>query len=178
MSGYDATYPQTAQTPTAEGLKRGQNRILAALRRFPDCGLDTPQLAYQADVKSGSGTWGNYIGDLRRKALIQQVDGRWYAATITGFGDDNVERIESWYEKLRAGEVRLLDALVVAFPNPLTTAQLAHAGAIAAGSGTWNNYIGTLRRLGLVESIGAGSYVALDSHFFPIASTVRIARSK
>lgn len=174
----ETTYPQSGSTPIADGLRSGQNRILAALRRFPDCGLDTRQLAYQADVKSGSGTWNNYMGDLKRKDLIESSDGRWYAATNTGAGDEAVERIESWYEKLRAGEVRLLDALVVAFPNAVTTAQLSHAASIAAGSGTWNNYVGTLRRLGLVGSIGAGSYVAIDSPWFPIGSTIRIARSK
>jgi DNA-binding IclR family transcriptional regulator len=59
-----------------------------------------------------------------------------------------------WRSVLRAGERKMLDALVAAYPNTLTREELGGRTGYAPNGGTFTTYLGTLRRNDLVEVNG------------------------
>jgi hypothetical protein len=70
--------------------------------------------------------------------------------------------LQSHYRSiLRAGAVRMLDALMDAYPRGLTREELGAAADIAITSGTFSTYVGDLTRNGLAERRD-GEIVATD----------------
>ena len=60
-----------------------------------------------------------------------------------------------WRRVLRRGERAMLDALVEAYPRELSRDELAErAGLTTSTSGTFSQYLGTIRRNGLVDVSG------------------------
>lgn len=59
--------------------------------------------------------------------------------------------LDLWRGALRAGERKMLDELMASFPAGLSREELASRTGFAVSGGTFNTYLGTLRRNGLIE---------------------------
>lgn len=158
--------PETSSdTPEAPGgLRAGERRILDALRMRHPLTMTRQQVATLARLKPSSGTFNTYWGHLKRDGLLVEV-GNEVSLTDAGFAaignsrpgtPQTPEDVRAmWRSVLRAGEVRMLDALLEARPGWLSRANLAAQAGLEPTSGTFNTYLGTLRRNGLVEVLGS-----------------------
>jgi hypothetical protein len=59
-----------------------------------------------------------------------------------------------WRQALRAGEWRMLEALVAVYPDALSREELGEQTGFTLTGGTFGTYLGTLRRNGLIEVQG------------------------
>ncbi len=154
------TSSPAASPPPDVRLKRGARNMLRALASM-GAPLTRPQIATLAGLSPRSGTFSNYLGDLRRGGFIAEgADGK-AQITETGIeslGGDYGEPPAStealaalWKSKLKAGERRMLDHLLDIYPEWTSRADLAEAVEMSDRSGTFSNYLGTLRRNGLIE---------------------------
>lgn len=136
--------------------------MLMRLAQFHDRGgLARDQLGTLAGLSARSGTFSSYLSDLRRAGLVREDAGRLYA-TDAGLAQgqgaspilDAHDLRALWRTRLKAGERRMLEA-VLAAPSGLTRAELGAATGISTSSGTFSSYLSRLRRNGLVVVDGA-----------------------
>ena len=144
-------------------LKKGAREMLRALASMFPRQLTRTQVATLAGLSPRSGTYANYLGALRGAGLV--VDNN-DALMLTGAGLEQAgdppapmsteELVALWSSKLKAGARRMLDALVLAYPKPITRDELAQRAGIEARSGTFANYLGALRGNDLAEDVTGG----------------------
>lgn len=141
-------------------LKKGARRMLEAAGRFPG-GLTRTQLGILVQMKTTGGTFADYLGTLRRGGLLH-VNGQQLQITAEGAayleshgivpsvpsGVDEI--LAMWSPKLKAGARRMLQTLVEAYPSELQRTALADATGFEVSGGTFADYLGTLRRTGLI----------------------------
>jgi hypothetical protein len=148
-----------------EGLKAGQVRMLQQLAR---CGgaLTKQQLATLSDVNRNSGTFSDYLRGLVQRLYVE--DGGSSVGLLSAGANAIGEKIRTtppttseivaWYSpKLKAGERRMLDLLVSAYPREIRKDTLATEARVSRTSGTFSDYTRKLSRLGLVEGADRGS---------------------
>lgn len=133
----------------------GKRRMLTALAQRPG-GLEQGQLAIRAGMSAKSGTWRNYVAQLRSAGY---VDGS-SRMTITPAGlealgafdplPEGPALVEHWANELGGGQARMLRELSSVYPRALTPDELGERVGITPRSGTWRNYIGRLRKLELI----------------------------
>lgn len=158
--------PSEASSGTPEapgGLRAGERRILDALRMRHPLTMTRQQVATLARLKPSSGTFNTYLGNFKRDGLLVEV-GNEVSLTDAGFAaignsrpgtPQTPEDVRAmWRAVLRAGDV-MLDALLEAPPRWLSRTDLASQADLEPMSGTFNTYLGTLRRNGLVEVSGS-----------------------
>ena len=152
-------------------LRAGARRMLQVLARNRDRGLSRQQLATLAFLKSKSGTFSTYLGELRRAGLmVEAVEGlviserglAWFGGVLPESLSSR-EVLQQWRDTFRAGARRMLDALTSTSPNPMTRLELAQAAALEVTSGTFSTYLGDIRRAGLLEE--AGDVIFLNKEF-------------
>jgi uncharacterized protein len=157
-----------ASTPVAneEGevrLKAGARRMLASLAMLHPTPLTRVQVATLSDIAPKSGTFSDYLSTLKRAGLVDEQSGKLELtdrgheemADQVGVGAPSPEELSAmWGRKLKAGARRMLDALMASHPDGLTRAELAEASEITAGSGTFSDYLSSLRRNALAEEHG------------------------
>jgi len=151
--------------PYAEGaegpkLRLGERRLLSVLASRHPVRLTLSQAATLAKLRKTGGTWGAYLGTLRRAGLVSQ-DGDFLDITESGFayfggnppsapcGTDQI--VKMWKERLRSGERRMLDALLARHPEGVSREELSGLCGNEMSGGTFGAYLGTLRRNGLAE---------------------------
>jgi len=152
--------PPSAEADDAEvKLKAGARRMLQALARLHPEPLTRVQVGTLADITPKSGTFSDYLSTLKRGGLVIEEHGKLELtdrgveemADELGAGAPSARELqEMWGRKLKAGARRMLDALMDA-PDGLTRAELAEASEITAGSGTFSDYLSSLRRNTLAE---------------------------
>jgi len=151
--------------PAADGpvtLRKGARKMLATL-----AGMDRPLTRQQLATLSGftvsGGTFGTYLGDLKRSGCIDEVNG---LVTVTSAGiaalegdvpvaSSTRELLELWRSRLRAGERRMLDVLVDRYPAAMSRDDLGEVTGFTTSGGTFGTYLGVLRRNGLVDVDGS-----------------------
>lgn len=179
-----APAPKIARPPRAEPPADGsfrpsssQQRILNALVWLEGIGLeegDKTQVALLADQSPSSGGYFNNLCVLRTAGLLDYP--RAGALMLTAAGRARAENgniptssdalHEQLFAKLSSSQSAILRALIAAYPEPITKAELAErAGAylgkpISATSGGYFNNLGTLRSLKLIDYPSPGSVVA------------------
>lgn len=144
-------------------LRRGERRMLEVLvRRYP-AKLTKAQLATLSGLTASGGTFTNYYGTLKRSEFIEEIiDGSGtviyanrlgldYCGEIPRTPQTTEEIVDMWRSALRAGERRLLDVLIDIHPKSISRSELAERTDLTASAGTFNTYLGTLRRNGLAE---------------------------
>lgn len=141
-------------------LRAGEERMLETLAKRYPIRVTRPQLGTLAGFTASGGTFGTYLGTLKRGGYIEEVGGE---ILITQVGLDYLghtelptpqttqELLEMWHKALRAGECRMLDKLVEIYPNSLSREALGEETGFTASGGTFGAYLGVLRRNGLVE---------------------------
>lgn len=154
-----AKTPVDTDTDAGISLRAGEQKILETLAARNPLGFTRTQLGTVSGYKASGGTFGNYFSALKRYGFITESGGM---ALITDKGlefvgepPDQPQGIEMWRKALRAGERAMLDVLVEMYPGAITREQLGEAAGFTASGGTFGNYLGALRRNGLVEVTGS-----------------------
>lgn len=141
-------------------LKAGARRMLDALAMLHPSPLSRSQVALLADISPKSGTFSDYLSSLKRGGFVVEepsgltltTPGVEQAPNGVGAGAPSPQALaEMWGRKLKAGARRMLDALLQAHPDGLTREELAERSEISKGSGTFSDYLSSLRRNGLAE---------------------------
>lgn len=140
-------------------LKAGAKRMLVAMLRAPRP-VTRPELMTLADVRGG--TFSDYLSSLRQHALVTDADGTLaiadgkvrLARSITGWGSalpplEPAQIVEPHAPKLKAGARRMLDAVMRAYPEGYTRAELSRLADVRGG--TFSDYLSALRKRGLLE---------------------------
>jgi uncharacterized protein len=147
--------PRTSQNNGQ--MRGGLRRMMIALAQRP--GLNKSQLGVRAGLSSRSGTFGTYLGSLRGHGWIEG-SGDDLRLTDAGFAalgkldplPEGKALYEYWLSELgNSGAARMLSALYAAHPRRLSKQELGEAADISHTSGTFGTYLGTLRRLELIE---------------------------
>jgi len=141
-------------------LSSGERRILTALAQYPD-GRSKVQVAVLTGYAPNGGGFNNYLGALRSRTLVKGDGDR---LTITDSGIETLGSweplpmgsalIEYWRSRLGKAERLILETLTQAYPNALTKQDVAARAGYEANGGGFNNALGRLRTLELVEGRG------------------------
>jgi hypothetical protein len=156
--------PLPATVPAgAPNLRAGERRILQVLAQRHPTPLTRIQIGTLAGFAPSGGTFSTYIGVLKRAGYIAETAGQ-VRITPEGFtylGPDipaapqtTAALLALWGESLRAGERRMLETLVAAYPAALPRAELGERTGITVSGGTFGTYLGVLRRNGLATVDG------------------------
>lgn len=162
-----ARHPSTAReraTPEAtDALKRGQRKMLQVLARM-DRPITRQELATQTGFTASGGTFGAYFGKLKGQGLVVEATGE-ITITADGIGmlggdvparpQTTGEVLDLWRGVLKAGERRMLDVLVDAYPTAMRREDLGDVTGFTASGGTFGAYLGRLRRNGLIDVDGS-----------------------
>jgi hypothetical protein len=155
--------PPAPPAPPAAGeqLPTPQQRILDALatyRAFGQEEVDVTAAAMLAGYRPGTGHFNNTRGAMNSAGLITYPRPGFIALTAEGLRHAAPKRIGSleelhaaWMEVLEGPQRRILQVLLDAYPDALTTDQLAAAAGFSPNTGHFNNTRGSLRTLGAVE---------------------------
>lgn len=148
----------------AFSLRRGERKMLDTLARRHPVAITRAQLATLAGLSPSSGTFSTYLGTLKREGLFDDPGDGTLLISADGFAHlgmteppaplTSTEVLDQWRSAFRAGERRMLDTFVEAYPKTLTRAQLSERTEMSMTSGTFSTYLGTLRRNGLLEICG------------------------
>jgi len=149
-------------------LRAGARRMVETLGRMHPLHLTKAQWGTVSGLKTTGGTWSTYFGELKRLGFIDQ-DQAGFFLTAAGFdfigGQPDpmtAGELQQHYRTiLRAGAVKMLDAVMAAYPSGLSKEQIGEAAEIVTTGGTFSTYLGDLKRNGLVEQDGA-EYFATD----------------
>jgi uncharacterized protein len=110
---------------------------------------------------STGGGFNNYLGALRSRSLIEGAGDR---LTITGHGIQalgsweplplGIALIDYWRSRLGKAERLILETLTQAYPKALSKEEVAAQAGYEASGGGFNNALGRLRTLELVQGRG------------------------
>lgn len=168
--------PHNSSDPGDPRLTGPERRILEALTWMESIGQRAPAVeavAFLAQYTPGGGAFDNTRGALRSKGLVEYptpgtialtAEGRAWAPRPPAPGSGDQLRA-TVLARLAGPERRVLEPLIAAYPEPLTTAVLATRAGYAAGGGAFDNARGRLRTLGLADYPRPGSVRAADLLF-------------
>jgi hypothetical protein len=166
--------PQKAEAIATKEVRIGkpQQHILDALAWFEAARIAAPnrhQLAWAAGYRADTGHFGNLMSELAGAGLADRRDG---SLVLTAAGRDRavapqgkitpallVSRIMS---KIDAPARKLLDALVQAYPRPMTREQLAAATGYRPDTGHFGNLISELTGPEIAVRVGRGEVRVAD----------------
>jgi hypothetical protein len=161
-----ASREASASTGGNDGLhlRAGERRLFQTLAQRYPTKLTRAQLGTLARFTPSGGTFGTYFGTLKRHGpLTEAADGdveiteaglQYLGSDIPPRPQTTTELVAMWRRALRAGEWRMLEALVNVYPQALARDELGERTGYATSGGTFGTYLGTLRRNGLIEVDG------------------------
>lgn len=157
-----------------EVLGAGPMKILNAIARFDPQPISIHQAGTIAGYSVGSGTWIQYISTLKKNQFITKSGkmlsltefGRELTRDVPPIPTDPQSLFNMWAEKLPAGPVKILKVLFDSYPNSIDRFQLSSDSGYAYGSGTWIQYISTLRKNNLIEVDGQN--IKASNTLFPM----------
>jgi len=154
-------------------LSRPQMKILAALAEFQAIGVNEPNRSMVASwcgVKAGTGSFKNYLSELRVRGYI--ADGRDERLSLTPEGERHapeVASVMSTEELLQrsasifgATPAKILRLIHAEHPNFVEREKLGNALGISSETGSFKNYISELRTAGMIEDGPDRSLKAAD----------------
>jgi hypothetical protein len=143
-----------------EDLGGGLRRMLIALAQRLK-GLTNAQIGVRAGLSSKSGTFATYMGRARSQGWINDNGNTRFIteAGLEALGSfdplpEGQELAAYWIGELGGGASRMLQALVDAYPEALTNAEIGERAGISSASGTFATYMGKIRSLELVTGRG------------------------
>jgi Mn-dependent DtxR family transcriptional regulator len=173
--------PETIAEPDGRrvaSIPPARQRILDALAWFASIGHGAPErtaLAFMAEATASSSGFQNNLGALRTAGLIDYPASGLVALTEAGRElarhpakpRTNEALHEHIFERLQPALRRILETVIEIYPDRISRADLAaDIGASASSSGFQNN-LGRLRSLGLIDYPASGFVVATKA-LFPI----------
>lgn len=171
-----------ANNEEGSSLSGPEQRVLDALAWLDTVGFARPskiQVGFIAGYRVGKkvgGTFGNVLGQLRARGLLDYPSAGSVALTAAGEACATVPDIEQTPEGLQSAvmgmlngpEQRVLQVLIDAYPEPMSKQDCGEAAGYTVGEkvgGTYGNILGRLRSLGLIDYPGPGEVVALPVLF-------------
>lgn len=163
--------------PSAEGIDGPMQRILDALAWLEAAGRPSPysrvQVAFLARYKPGTGAFQNALGRLRTGGLVAYPSAGDVDLTDSGRATarapdaplDAVGMQAMVRERIDGPMRRCLDPLIEAYPQSLARENLAADAGYTAGTGAFQNALGRLRSLELIDYPDKGHAVALPVLF-------------
>lgn len=143
----------------AQLLKPGERKILEVLAHRYPLKVTRPQLGTLTNFTASGGAFSTYFGTLRRNSFIDLQHGE-VIITPLGLSFLGIDKPPApqtseaframWREALRAGELKMFNALVAVYPNGMTREELGIRLEMAPKGGAFSSYIGTLRRNDLI----------------------------
>lgn len=148
-------------------LRSGAHRMIETLGRMAPLRLTKSQWGTVARLRTTGGTWSTYLSDIRRAGFLDETSAG-YTLTAEGFdylggrpAPMSPEELQQHYRDiLRRGAAVMLDALIAAYPKPLTREQLGEAAELSTSGGTFSTYLSDLTRNGLAHKRGQGIVAA------------------
>lgn len=144
-------------------LKAGERKMLQALAQRHPLKYTRAQVGTLAGFTPSGGTFTTYFGTLKRAGFITETNGEveitdnglaYLGTDIPPAPSTTAEMLAMWRSRLKAGEAKMLDALVEIYPDPMTRAVLGDVTGFTHTGGTFTTYLGTLRRNYLIEVRG------------------------
>lgn len=145
--GLDEKYTFKAEKQTSNGVRKGVRRILAYLYTFESWGLTKKQLATVVEMSLKSGTFNQYLAQLKKNGWAQVQGDRFHIthggqAYLQEVGEpvlsqpiNKNQMLEIWMPKMRAGARAILQ-LIVGDNEKLTKDQIADRLDMSYKSGT------------------------------------------
>lgn len=155
--------------PVASAAPRDASRVVPAKQRLLDAlawlesigrrEADKTTLAFLADASATSSTFQNNLGSLRTEGMVDYPRGGVVALTGEGRRRANRPRTPLTTAELQSAIMaklppalqRIVTALVTAHPRALTKEALAEKVGASSSSSTFQNNLGRLRTMGLVD---------------------------
>lgn len=160
---------------TSKTISKPQQAILNALAAFEALGLESvnrSNLAVYADSKPKSSGYTNNLGALRSLGLIDYPASGKVALTPQGREMTTASQPmtiatlhEAWYRKLPNPQTLILKELIKIHPDSLSRQALADQIGQSPISSGYNNNLGALRSLGLIDYPRPGWIVATQLLF-------------
>jgi len=165
----DRHHPATESLDGSSKLASGERRILTALAQYA-AGRSKVQVAVLTGYAVSGGGFNNYLGALRSRGLIVS-DGEHLRITEAGMRElgsweplpAGSGLVDYWRARLGKAERLILEALTQAYPDALTKEEVAAKAGYEPNGGGFNNALGRLRTLELVQ--GRGQLQASDNLF-------------
>jgi uncharacterized protein len=154
-------------------IATGPMKMLKAAAQFYPKTITRSQMGLLAGYTPSAGTFGNYLGELRKLGLIKVSDdeimitdeGLDAAGYTEPLPNDPQQLLELWSNKLTMGPAKMLKIVADAYPSWITRQELADRSGYTASAGTFGNYLGELRRNSLIEV--KGNQVRARDELFP-----------
>lgn len=170
-----APTPAAPPKPT-EGINGPQQRILDALAWWASVGIHQPsriQVAVIARYSPSGGAFQNPLGGLRTMGLVEYPSSGTVALTVEGGATANHPQtpatVAEFHERLQGilngPQWRILSPIIDAYPRSISRAEVAAAAGYAPDGGAFQNPLGSLRTLGLIDYPSPGQVVALPVLF-------------
>ncbi len=139
-------------------LKSGAWRMLLELARAHPQYVSREQLGTLTGFASHGGTFGNYLGMLKRPGFIVEEDGLLItAAGLAAVGParpscpmTTAEVLQLWLPRFKSGAATMLQQIVHRFPEGFSREELGTLTGFEHTGGTFGNYVGMLKRNGLI----------------------------
>lgn len=139
----------------------GCAKPLATLAAMYPGVMTESQWAMAAGYKIKGGTWGEYRRRLLRAEMIEKDGDAWKATALGAASAGTVElppapgpELARWWAKKISGTPKLVEALLIAWPNRLSKDELAAAVDMVPAGGSFGEYVRRLKRNGIIVEEG------------------------
>lgn len=160
----------------AAAINGPQQRIIDALAWWASVGIHQPsriQVAVIARYSPSGGAFQNPLGGLRTMGLVEYPSGGTVALTDDGRAAANYPQapatVAEFHDRLQAilngPQWRILSPIINAYPRSISRAEVAASAGYAPDGGAFQNPLGSLRTLGLIDYPSPGQVVALPVLF-------------
>ncbi len=146
-----------------DSMRSGERRILETIATRHPLTLTRAQLGTLSGFTPSGGTYSTYFGDLKRRGFVTEDhqgnvcvtdEGLEFIGEVPEAPTTHEEVMGMWKRNLRAGEGAILQVVVDAYPESITKEDLAERTEFTFTGGTFNTYLGILRRNGLITING------------------------
>lgn len=156
-----ASTPKPLSAASGDGDYTGpQRKVLASLMFWRSVGTDQPsrdQVAAVAGYSPGSGNFNNLLGGLKATGAIDYPAQGQVCITFAYTEVPSAQEAkETLLNKVLGGPHRKILVAMNTLPSPATRDQIAEASEYSAGSGNFNNLLGKLRTLSVIDYPGQG----------------------
>lgn len=166
---------ESSQDEASNVITGPQQRILDAIAWLESIGIDAPMqvaVAFLAGYTFGGGAFNNPRGTLRSNGLVDYVGSAQIRLTDSGRQCANYPKVPLTVDEMQRHVMgvlpgphqKILRVLLDQYPNAITKDECASLAGYATG-GAFNNPLGRLRSMGLVDYPQPG-YVVAESLLF------------
>jgi hypothetical protein len=161
-------------------LGKTQRMILTALAMFSPNPVSRTKVAFMASLSVKGGYYSNLISELKRAGFVDGIgqmvmitlSGKDALGSFTPLPTDPDELIDHWASAVGKAPGSMLRALQGHYPGFITRQELADSIGLSAGAGYFNNCLGNLRKLDLLEEQGNTLRISSEIYSQPEANAI------